>query len=190
MFFLLLLLCCIKVDPIKEISNAYKPIYLDDGFGSSSKIRHNNKCYLITANHVISDDSDLKFLSSSDETLTKVFSDEKKDLYLIKTTNCEKSIKYREPKKLTIGSEVHYWCMPAATDLKYYKGYVSGIKDDSIVIYGYTWFGCSGAGVFTKDNELIGIISSMMATPNPSMTDFMAHENVISISIFKKDYIE
>ena len=190
MFFLLFLLSCIKVDSIKEISNGYKPIYLEDGFGSSSKIKYKNKCYLVTANHVISDDKYLKSLSSKEEKLSKVFSDEDKDLYLIKTSNCENSIKYREPKNITIGSEVHYWCMPAATDLKYYKGYVSGIKDDTIIIYGYTWFGCSGAGVFTKNNELIGIISSMMATPNPSMTDFMAHENVISISIFKKDYIE
>ena len=184
--FLLFLLCCVKIDSIKEISNAYKPIYLEDGFGSSSRIRYKNKCYLVTANHVIPRDEDLILLSSEDEILSKVFSNEDKDLYLINTTNCKNSIKYKEPKNLTIGSEVHYWCMPAATDLKYYKGYVSGIKDDSIVIYGYTWFGCSGAGVFTKDNELIGIISSMMATPNPSMTDFMAHENVISISIFKK----
>ena len=30
----------------------------------------------------------------------------------------------------------------------------------------------------------------MMATPNPSFTDFVAHENVISVSIFKKEYIE
>lgn len=190
LLFLLFLISCVKYDPIYEIKNAYNPIYLDDGFGSSVIIKHESACYLVTANHVLSKESDLSIIENDLGFLVKIFKDEKKDLFVLKLASCNSYIDYVAPKDLSVGDEVHYWCMPAASDIKYYKGYISEIKEDQVVIFGYTWFGCSGSGIFTKNNELIGVVSSMMATPNPQFTNMIAHENIVVISIFKMDYIK
>jgi len=190
LFVIIFLLSCIRIDNVREIKNGYHPIVLNDGFGSSSRIKTKHNCYIVTANHVIGEEEDLLKISEGKEYLHKKYVNEDTDMYVIWTNNCDYAIEYREPRRLHVGQEVHYWCMPSATELKYYKGYISRINNDNIVIFGYTWFGCSGSGVFTKSNEFIGVISSMMATPNPSFTDFVAHENVISVSIFKKEYIE
>ena len=192
MFFLFtfLLSCCVPTDNVTKIKNAYSPIVVPDGFGSSSIIKYNNECYYVTADHVIQTNDHFFDKKIEKKSIEKVYSDKSQDMFIFKSKDCERSVKYKEPKFMKPGDEVHYWCMPGASDLKYFKGYISEVGDDSITIFGYSWFGCSGSGVFTKDNEFIGVISSMMATPNASFTDYVAHENIVRVSIFKKEYIE
>jgi hypothetical protein len=192
MFFLLTLLlsCCVPTDNVTKIKNAYSPVVVRNGFGSSSTIKHKDSCYYVTANHVVENNKEFYDKNIIKKDIDEIYSNKVNDLFIFKNNECKDYIEYNEPKELKHGDEIHYWCMPGGSELKYFKGYISEVENDYITIFAYSWFGCSGAGVFTKDNEFIGVISSMMATPNAGYTDYVAHENIVKVSIFKKEYIE
>lgn len=185
--YLIFLFSCFKSN-ILIIKDGYNPIYTSEGFGSSTIIKYKNSCYAVTANHVITGnyddiqkDKDIFFVETT-------YISEEKDIHIVKLNKCKEYVEYKRPENLKVGQDVHYWCMPAASPIKYYKGYISEIKDNEITIFGYSWMGCSGAGVFTKHNELIGVVSSLMVTPNASYNDIVIHENIMNIPIVKEEY--
>ena len=165
MIFALLMSCIfskqIGIHDINKIKRSHVDIYSGEVFGSGNIVNYKNSSYIITANHTVNIKTkvyinDLKLKEST------VYRNKSSDIAVLKLDKKIKSIKYKSPKKIVVGDNVHYWCRPNAIPISYYKGVISRIEDDEIVIDGYAWMGCSGSVVFNDKSEVIGVIGGIL----------------------------
>ena len=150
----------------------------DDGFAkmSGSYVSHNNKFYVITAAHGIIGDCDHMFVATDSEhiydCIEYVIVDKFVDYAIIEI----EEVPRRTPVKLaqvapsnrewkqetSILNEIFYTGYPNSLGPLTFRGYVAGLSDENyIYLHSYAWPGSSGAGVFSYDGNLIGIVIAL-----------------------------
>jgi len=151
---------------------------VDDGFAkmSGTYVTHNNKFYVITAAHGIIGECDHMFVATSSEhvydCIRYIVIDKFVDYAIVEI----EEVSRRTPIKLTqavpsnrewrqetsVLNEVFYTGYPNGLGPLTFRGSVAGVSDESyIYLHSYAWPGSSGAGVFSYDGNMIGIIIAL-----------------------------
>jgi S1-C subfamily serine protease len=178
-----ILSCLFGYKDVDKIGKSSVTIQTEDSLGSGNIINYKGDSYIVTANHNLAElfityDSEYKFIEYDLHYINK-----DKDIAVLKTKEYIKGIKYKKPKNIKVGDEVHYWCRPLGLEKKYINGIVSDITDDVIVLQAYAWMGCSGGLVFNMKNEALGVVVSIPYT----IEDNQFHSNLVLVSRIKKE---
>tara|TARA_R110000824_G_scaffold45206_1_gene130854 strand:+ start:486 stop:1316 length:831 start_codon:yes stop_codon:yes gene_type:complete len=143
---------------------------------SGTYVTHNNKFYVITAAHGIVGECESMFVATDSnnvyECVKYVIVDQKTDYAVIQV----EEIKNRRPVKLkdvtpsnrewkqetSILNEVFYTGYPNGLGPLTFRGSIAGIGEENyILLHSYAWPGSSGAGVFSYDGNMIGIVIAL-----------------------------
>ena len=138
-----------------------------NGHGSGTYFKFRGSYYILTAKHVIDDQSVL--LISSENSFTTVahtvYVSEDYDIAVLSVPKINDltavSISALDLEDWVIGSEVVYTGYPSSYSRLTSTGFVSGTAvnhNNSVLIQGFVWPGSSGAGVFDSDGRLIGLV--------------------------------
>ena len=114
------------------------------------------------------------------------FADPVRDIVIFNIKKASKTVSYKPHKRLREGLEVHYWCSAGERSNKYYKGYISKVYIDKVIVQGYAWMGCSGGLVFDEDNGLIGLVSAVSLRRTNGGKKVVL-ENEVSVSLIRKE---
>ena len=137
------------------------------GHGSGTYFKFQGSYYILTAKHVIDDESVLLISSESSFTTVAhtVYVSERYDIAVLsvpRIRNLEAAtLSSRNMEDWIVGSEVVYTGYPSSYNRLTSTGYVSGTAasyNSSLLIQGFVWPGSSGAGVFDDRGELIGLV--------------------------------
>lgn len=143
---------------------------------SGTYVTHNNKFYVITAGHGIIGTCDHVFVAASSEhlydCLRYIIVDKSVDYAIIEIAE----VPHRKPVKLSkvvpnnrewaeeasVLNEVFYTGYPNNLGPLTFRGSVAGLSPERyIYLHSYAWPGSSGAGVFSSDGNLIGIVIAL-----------------------------
>jgi|TARA_R110000824_G_C15190960_1_gene674742 hypothetical protein len=150
----------------------------DDGFAkmSGTYVIHNDKFYVITAAHGIIGDCDHMFVATSSDyiydCIKYIIVDQSVDYAIIEI----EEVHHRTPVKLpdvipsnrewrqetAVLNEVFYTGYPNNLGPLTFKGSVAGISNENyLYLHSYAWPGSSGAGIFSYDGNLVGIVIAL-----------------------------
>ena len=140
---------------------------------SGTYVTHNNRFYVITAAHGIVGDCDRMFVAAGSDyvydCIQYIIIDQKTDYAIIEI----QQVPQRTPVKLanvlpsnrewkqelSILNDTFYTGYPNGLGPLTFKGSVAGVSDENyLYLHSYAWPGSSGAGVFSYDGNLIGIL--------------------------------
>ena len=150
----------------------------ESGFTQMSGVyvTHNDKFYVITAAHGVVGDCDEFYVATSDDDLYDCIQyiavDQHIDYAIIEVEEVSRrkalSLKKIIPnnnewkQELSILNEVFYTGYPNSLGPLTFRGAVAGISESNyIYLHSYAWPGSSGAGVFSYDGHLIGIVIAL-----------------------------
>jgi len=137
------------------------------GHGSGTYFKFQGSYYILTAKHVIDDESVLLISSESSYTTIAhtVYVSEDYDIAVLsvpRIRNLEAvSLSSRDMEDWIVGSEVVYTGYPSSYNRLTSTGFVSGTAtsyNNSLLIQGFVWPGSSGAGVFDERGNLVGLV--------------------------------
>jgi len=175
-----------------------------DGFAkmSGTYFSRNDKFYIITAAHGIVGACDYMFVATSDDDvydcIKYIIVDQQTDYAIIEI---EKIVE-RTPVKLSnvmpsnrewkqevsILNEVFYTGYPNGLGPLTFEGSVAGIsKGNYLYLHSYAWPGSSGAGVFSYNGNLIGIVIALNVGLTGAGYDVL-EDLVIVTPLFKIDW--
>jgi hypothetical protein len=171
-----------EVSKIEEnlIKSTYMIInYTGQAQGSGVLIRYNDKYYILSAGHMVTDDGedintpdDIAIFEEgiliSKLTIKKL--DKSVDLVLFSIDNINKLnitnyaiIANEEPLK---AESIYIVGNPVGIEDLLSEGKIINYTDDYVYFYDHSFFGSSGGGIFNLKGELIGTISHLKATIN------------------------
>ena len=137
------------------------------GHGSGTYFKFRGSYYILTAKHVIDDQSVL--LISSENSFTTiantVYVSDDYDIAVLSVPRINDltavSIDSLDLEDWIIGSEVVYTGYPSSYSRLTSTGFVSGTAinySGSVLVQGFVWPGSSGAGVFDSNGRLVGLV--------------------------------
>lgn len=184
---MLFLFYCISFLRIKNIEESSFNLETPISFGSGNFISLDGRDFAVTAYHNLNEDINIhSYLDDEVEIKNVAFLDPERDIAIFNIDSVKKSLSYKPHKKLKEGLEVHYWCSAGEKSKKYYKGYISKVYIDKIIVQGFAWMGCSGGLVFDKENGLIGLVSAI-AIRSANENKYFLLENEVSVSLIRKE---
>ena len=143
------------------------PVLLN-GHGSGTYMLVYGRRVVITAAHVVDDDSVMLVEGRDGERVTGrvVYRDHEADVAFIVVPEIKSrtAIKYRPQLKYDerlVGTPLTYTGFPSHHDLLTIRGYVSSLERGYIVTNMFGWFGSSGSGVFDARGRLVGVVSGI-----------------------------
>ena len=175
-----------------------------DGFTQMSGVyvTHKDKLYVITAGHGIVGDCDELYVATSDDDLYDcikyVMIDQSVDYAIIEI----EKVSHRIPVELkraipnnnewkqetSILNDVFYTGYPNSLGPLTFRGSVVGLSPENyIYLHSYAWPGSSGAGVFSYDGNLIGIVIALNVGLTGAGYDVL-EDLVIVTPLFKIDW--
>ena len=142
-------------------------IITESGHGSGTYVLFNEFHIILTASHVVTNRNEI-IVVNEEESITGilVYNNQVADIaaLLVEPMETREPIRYRPFDGVPpIGRRVFYSGYPADHNLLTIRGLVSGYKEetrhgDVIIVHGYAWLGCSGAGVYDGLGRLVGIL--------------------------------
>jgi len=169
---------------------------------SGTYLTYNDKYYVLTAAHGIMGECEYFFVATSAEEIYDCVKyieiNLREDYAIIEIVKVNKRIPisleniipYNNQWKneLAILNETFYTGYPNSLGPLTFEGSVAGISGDQhVYLHSYAWPGSSGAGVFTREGNLIGIILAL----NVGFTDAgydVLEDLVIILPLFKIDW--
>lgn len=143
---------------------------------SGTYAEHDDKFYVITAAHGIIGGCELVFVAAGNDSVYNcikyIIVDQEADYAIIQI----EEVSTRTPVKLervvpaprqwlqetSVLNEVFYTGYPNGLGPLTFRGSVAGVSDENyIYLHSYAWPGSSGAGVFSNDGKLIGIVVAL-----------------------------
>ena len=143
---------------------------------SGTYAEHDDKFYVITAAHGIIGGCELVFVAAGNDSIYNcikyIIVDQEADYAIIQI----EEVSTRTPVKLervvpaprqwlqetSVLNEVFYTGYPNGLGPLTFRGSVAGVSDENyIYLHSYAWPGSSGAGVFSNDGKLIGIVVAL-----------------------------
>ena len=141
---------------------------LQGGHGSGTYMIAHGRRVVVTAAHVVRDESVMAIDGRDGETVVGqvVFADHEIDIAFIVVPEMESrtAMRYRPQRaygdRLT-GTSITYTGFPSHHDLLTIRGYVAAIEKGHIVANMFGWFGSSGSGVFDPHGRYLGCVSGI-----------------------------
>jgi S1-C subfamily serine protease len=143
---------------------------------SGTYVEYDDKFYVITAAHGIMGECEFVFVAAGNDSVYScikyIIVDQETDYAIIQIEEVSK----RTPVKLelvvpaprqwlqetSVLNEVFYTGYPNGLGPLTFRGSVAGVSDENyIYLHSYAWPGSSGAGVFSNDGQLIGIVVAL-----------------------------
>jgi S1-C subfamily serine protease len=165
---------------IKNIQRINPDTGKDEGYlGSGVTLKYKGKFYILTAAHLLVNDTDVLTLSENDQNICKlkvIKIDKQVDLLLLQPIDenitvvggAYTELAHREP--LT-AQKVYVVGNPIGIEDALCEGRVLDYKGKYMVIKAIdTFFGNSGGGIYNQDGELVGIVSAAMAVEAPNFS--------------------
>ena len=143
---------------------------------SGTYVTHDNKFYVITAAHGIVGDCELMFVATSSDGIHDcvryITIDRAIDYAIVEIEEVKERIPIklrhampsnREWRQETSAlNQIFYTGFPNGLGPLTFDGSVAGMSDENyILLHSYAWPGSSGAGVFSYDGNMIGIIIAL-----------------------------
>ena len=184
---MLFLLSCFGFLNMRIIEKSAFNLETPVSYGSGNFIALDGRKFAVTAYHNLRQDIRIhSYRDDKVEIKNLSFADEERDIAIFNIGNVSKAVPYKPHKRLKEGMEVHYWCSAGEKSNKYYKGYISKVHIDKVIVQSFAWMGCSGSLVFDKDNGLIGLVSGI-ALRRTNEKSLVILENEVSVSLIRKD---
>ena len=141
---------------------------LKDGHGSGTYMVAYNRRVVITAAHVVRNDTIMLIEARDGEAVTGrvVFKDNDSDIavILVPEIKSRTAVPFRPELRYDdrlVGAQLTYTGFPSHHDLLTIRGYVAALEQNMIVANMFGWFGSSGAGVFDHKGRLTGVVSGI-----------------------------
>jgi len=140
---------------------------LGDGHGSGTYMRMHGRFVVVTAAHVVGDNTVMMIQGRDGERVMAqaVYNDEQSDLAVLVCSKLKTrtAITYR-PRRTEanlVGASLTYTGFPGRHDLLTIRGYVAAMERGYVITNMFGWFGSSGSGVFDVQGRLVGIVSAI-----------------------------
>tara|TARA_B100000131_G_scaffold319700_1_gene366142 strand:- start:296 stop:1045 length:750 start_codon:yes stop_codon:yes gene_type:complete len=150
-----------------RVKNAAVKVKTQYGHGSGTYILYNGFNLVITASHVITDES-IIFAVNGEESLPAqvVYNNPEADVavLLIGSMETRTPMRYKPVKENPgVGTMLYYSGYPSSHSLMTIRGLVSGYEQQTrngtaIIVHGYGWLGCSGSGVYDRHGRFVGVL--------------------------------
>ena len=135
------------------------------GYGSGTYVLISRRRVVITAAHVVRNDSTVIVHGDQGESVSGdvIYLDVDNDFAIIKLPKLKtrKAVKFRpsssEPNDI-IGQNVFYSGYPSGHELLTIRGSVAGVERGCLLLQSYAWMGASGSGVFNNLGEFVGVL--------------------------------
>ena len=169
---------------------------------SGTYLSHDNRYYVLTAAHGIMGDCEHFFVATGDDDLYDciryITIDQRKDYAVIEIEKVTGRIPLRLAQvipsnsewksQLAILNKTFYTGYPNSIGPLTFDGSVAGLSESQyIYIHSYAWPGSSGAGVFARDGDLIGIVLALNVGVTGAGYDVL-EDVVIVLPLFKIDW--
>jgi len=141
---------------------------LQGGHGSGTYMIAHGRRVVVTAAHVVRDESVMAIDGRDGETVVGqvVFADHEIDIAFIVVPEMESrtAMRYRPQRAYgdrLAGTSITYTGFPSHHDLLTIRGYVAAVEKGHIVANMFGWFGSSGSGVFDPHGRYLGCVSGI-----------------------------
>ena len=135
------------------------------GYGSGAYVLIARRRVVITAAHVVRDDSTVIIHGDMGESVSGdvIYLDTDNDFAIIRLPKLKtrKAVRFRPASSELnnfIGQNVFYSGHPSGHELLTIRGSVAGIEKGYLLLQSYAWMGSSGAGVFNSLGEFVGVL--------------------------------
>lgn len=158
----------------RGISNAYSSSVIVNAFsksgasslGSGNYFQVWNKYFVITAAHVVVDNTEVFLTERSGYTYKARVAhvDKTKDIAILvpeEKLRFTKAVPYRPATGIDVGREIFYCGNPNEMYFTTYHGMISGRTGQYILADTFAWPGSSGAVVFNASGGAVGVVSSV-----------------------------
>jgi hypothetical protein len=152
------------------------------GHGSGTYIRIGRKFGVLTAAHVVREDTPYRVSAGANEVVGMViWRDNDSDLALLTVPEIENrnSLRLTESTGLEPGDDLTYSGFPGSYDMLTVACSLAGFNwDGKIIVQGFAWFGSSGSGFITNSNRVVGVVSAV------GVETFYGHPQVLDAVVY------
>ena len=149
-------------------NSAVKVEGMNGGHGSGTYVKIGSEYVVITARHVV-DDNSIYYISHEGEKVVGevIWKSQQYDIAALRVPQLQdrRAVNLQVTPALDVGDEVLYTGYPATYRLLTARAYVSGHEPRyrATLLQGFVWFGYSGSGVFDNNGRLRAIVVAIGA---------------------------
>ena len=153
----------------KKVRGAAVKVMTSRGHGSGTAVQYKDLVLILTARHVADGPLGSEYLISQESeqrTGTLIYQSANHDIAVLMVSKPFyrlKPMSWKPTENYDIGADIIYSGHPSWHKLMSFEGRIVGYEEVSgigtqLIVNTYGWFGCSGAGVYNTDGELVGIL--------------------------------
>jgi S1-C subfamily serine protease len=153
----------------KKVRDAAVKVMTSSGHGSGTVVQYKDLVLVLTAKHVADGPLGSEYLisqKSEQRTGTLIYQSANHDIAVLvvsKSFHHLKPMSWKPTGNYDIGADIIYSGHPSWHKLMSFEGRIVGYEEipgtgTHLIINTYGWFGCSGAGVYNTNGELVGIL--------------------------------
>ena len=143
--------------------------------------------FVLTANHCITHLSmDVTTINGETYEGRLAYADDARDIAILDVDIDDiRPIKFKVPRHIGMDDKVSYFGHTLGFKWVYFKGNISGSKDDMIVYDLEGWRGCSGAAIINNRGETLGVVSGLLLYDYEGMED--AYNGIVISPRLRRD---
>jgi len=155
------------------------------GSGSGNYFKMGKHRFIITAAHVVDDDSDI-FLIEKSNVMTAakiIYYDKDSDIAILvpqERLRHTKAIPFRRDINNQMGEKTYHCGHPAMTGWHLSEGILTGTYSDTLMVNTFAWPGSSGSVLFNEDGRVLGVLSAIRIDAPFGIPDLIEHIVLVS----------